>query len=277
MAPRTAEIEAWVAAEMARRAVRALADATRELPVELLAFKGVHLAWCIADDPAYRPMADADVLVVSGSFASVVHRLERVPEFELTIRDWSTNCIRYLPANKSVDLHRIALLPAWGRLRRNALRRRAVLAPVLGPGVLVPDLADAAVLALANFVKNGFGEIEPSQAPADLALLADKGVTAVALAERLREHGLRRVGLVGMVALARRDARWAPYVDALGGDHDRARAAWFVRAIERAAAADPYAGLMVVRAVGDTPLSTVGSLAWGAARGVRDWARKRLR
>ncbi|MBI2389020.1 MAG: nucleotidyltransferase family protein [Deltaproteobacteria bacterium] len=263
---------------MARRAVRALAEATRDLPVELLAFKGVHLAWCVADDPAYRSMADADVLVVSGSFARVVDRLERLPEFEVTIRDWSTHCIRYLPANKTIDLHRVALLPAWGGLRRSALRRRALPAPALGPGVLVPERVDAAVLALANFVKNGFGLIEPSQAPTDLALLADKGVTAAALSERLREHKLRRVGLVGMTALARRDRRWEPFVAALvRKDGETARAAWFVRAIERAAAVDPYAGLIVVRAIGDAPLSTVGSVAWGAARGVRDWARRRLR
>lgn len=271
---RRAEIEAWAAAEVARRGVRAIADATRGLGTELLAFKGVHVAWCVADDPAHRPMRDADLLVLTGSFDHVVEHLVRTGAFRLEIPDWSTHGIRCLESGAYVDLHRVVLPPLWGRLRRRDLRRHAVRAEMFGPGVFVPDRTDAGVLALANWVKNGFGLIEPSQAPRDLALLADKGLRPAELRERLASYRLRRVGLIGMTVLAEGAGRWEPYRDALArGPREHALARRFVAAIRAAAARGPDAGLIVVRAVGDDFFSAAGSVAFGMARRVRDRAR----
>lgn len=271
---RRQELELWAAAELARRGVRAIAEACRDIEAEFLAFKGVHLAWCIADDPAYRRMHDADLLVVSGKFDRVVAHLVETGKFVIECRGWSTHGIRCLESGAYVDLHRVVLPPFWGRLRRRELRRHAVPANVLGPGVLAPDLVDAGVLALANWVKDGFGLIQPSQAARDLGLLARKGLGPTELRARLAEYGLRMAGLVGMTVLAETDPSFERFRDELAdAATEQVRARRFAAAIRTAAARDPYAGLMVVRAIGDGPFSAGISVAWGVARGVRDRVR----
>jgi hypothetical protein len=272
-----AEVHAWAAAEMARRSVADLAEAASSLDVTLVAIKGVHLAWCVSKDPAYRPMADADVVVARGSFDKLVRHVLGAPGFDMVFNNWSTNGLSTARGGL-VDVHRMLLPPLWGRFRRASLLTRAVAAPALHPRVLVPDLLDAAALAVAHFVKDGFGAIEPTSAALDLALLADTGVGPSALATRLAEHGLRRIGLVGFTELTRRDARFEPYRDAAARSRlERSWADAMVNAVPLLAARRPYAAFMLIRAIGDDLSGACGSLTMAAARGVRDQVRALVR
>ena len=143
---------------------------------------------------------------------------------------------------------------------------------------MVPDLVDAAVIAVAHFVMDGFGRLSATLAADDLALLAARGVTAAALAVRLAEHGLRRVGCVAFAELARRDSSWGSFREAVTRrPAEQRQADWFVDTIHALAGHSPYAAFMVIRSIGDTVPRAAGSLAMAAARGVRDRLRPLIR
>ncbi len=66
---RGAQIHAWAKLEVARAAVMAMARELAPVGVELLIIKGVYLNFIAAPTPGYRSVADADAVVVRGSFA----------------------------------------------------------------------------------------------------------------------------------------------------------------------------------------------------------------
>src|SRR5690606_21804056 len=91
-------------------------------------------------------------------------------------------------------------------------------------------------------------------------------ITKSALADRLAEHGLRRVGLVAFASLARRDPRWAEWAEALAPD--RAERAWAAVTADRLARSGPRgraAAFLLARTIGDSPRDVAANLVLGSA------------
>lgn len=264
---------AWAQAERERDAVVRLARDLAVVDVEVLVFKGIHLAFAVAPSPDYRLCLDADVLVL-GEFERAAARLRAVDGWTVADANWSTYGARWEPTGAYVDLHRIVLPPRFGRFDVKAARARATVRPdVFGPHVLVPDALDAAVLAIANHVKDQFGATSHGKIAGDLALLESfGGVRPAALAQRLAEHGLRRVGVLGFDDLAGADARWSAYRDACASSPAEIRALRRrAEAIRTVGERSNRLGFLLVRSVADRPLDAAASVALAGARLTRDF------
>jgi len=225
----------WLRAELCAAAVGSLAAELAPEGITLLAFKGLHLALGVAKEPwQSRPFADADTIVVAGSFRRAVRKLASTGRFRVRRDDWSC-CMVVDERDVPIDLHRRALPAFFGAVSNEALLRRASPAPAPLTGVLFPDLVDAAALAIAHFVKDKNGRFGHGLLATDLALLSSAGVTPKALASRLAEHKLRRVGLVALRSLAEADPRWGDWYEVLHPSNYEHRYAAAVGAVFRGA------------------------------------------
>jgi hypothetical protein len=272
--PSAEQVECWATGERCRAALLALAAELAPLGIELLAIKGVYVAFVLADEPWARGMLDADAIVVRGSFARAIDRVRASPAFEIVCDDWSTKTIAHRPSAGIIDLHRLALPPGFGRVSLLALRARARKLPdVFGPHLLVPDAIDAAAFAIANYVKDIVGRKGHGRLALDLDHLVTRaGLAPAPLAARLTEQGLRRVGVVAFTALARDDARWLPWLDACVRSRTERRAARaVVAALHRLVDRHYELAFLLVRSIADRvlPDSAIG-FALTAARLTRD-------
>lgn len=265
---------AWLTAERARMSVAALALDLAPLGCRLLAIKGVHLAFCVAKAPTFRPMSDGDAVLLDAPFDDAVAAAVRAG-WRVASDNWSTKGLARGDGT-TVDLHRMPLPPFFGRMRLESVARRARAAPSIGPNVVVPDAADAAVISLGNWVKDSFGRTGSDHARIDLGLLIERtGLDASTLADRLREHRLRRVGLLAMHALSLEDPQFRPWLDALRPTPlERRWAALAHRAILAVATRHHYASFVLVRSAGDGPLDASLSVGFGLARWARDATRR---
>ncbi len=280
MSPRDEEqLLRWAISEICRGQVRRLAAAVAQPGVRLVAIKGVHIA--ALTGPGERPMNDVDVVVAAGSFADVVERAVRSGEFRIRSDDWSTKTLEHRNGGPPVDVHRLPLPPLFGAMSTAALLEHAVPAEGLGASVLFPDPADAAVISLVNIFKDVFGYFGRYHLHHDLDALAAAGLTPAALAERLRLYRLRRIGILTLRELTRRDERYRPWLDACAPTPaDELTADRLERLMRKAAPLGHNVALLAARLVGDRPLDVVASGGFGAARLFRDgtralWARVR--
>jgi hypothetical protein len=265
---------AWAQAERERAAVVVLGEDLAAVDVEILVFKGIHLAFAVANEPERRLCLDADVLVTGGGFERAAARIRALSRWELHDANFSTYGATLRETGAYVDIHRWPLPPRWGRFDVAAARARAVRRPdVFGPHVLVPDPLDAAKLAVANFTKDLLGYLSHGQLADDLRLLeTHASVTPPRLAERLVEHGLRRAGLLAFVHLAREDAAWRPYADACSVSRPEARLIdAFARALPTLATRSEAVAFIAVRGVGDSAGASASSAALAALRILRDY------
>jgi hypothetical protein len=263
-------------AERERAAVVALAADLAVVGVEILVFKGIHLAFAVADAPERRLCLDADVLIVKGSLERAGARIRALPRWSLDDRNVSAHGVTSTETGAYVDLHQRALPPRFGRFDLDALRSRASILPdVFGPHVWVPDALDAAVLAVANYGKDMLGAVGHGRLGEDLALLEERaGITPAALAQRLASHGLRRVGLLALAHLTSYEPRWQSYRDALS--HSRAEMAaldLLARSVPAIATKSEALAHLTVRGVADRAPDAAASLALAALRFGRDWWR----
>jgi hypothetical protein len=252
--------------------VRLAADLS-VVDVQVLVFKGIHLAFAVAPRPDFRLCLDADVLVF-GDFERAAARLRALAGWQVADANWSTYGATWEATGAYVDLHRLVLPPRFGRFDVAAVRARARARPdVFGPRVLVPDPLDAAVLAIANHVKDQFGATSHGKIAGDLALLERyAGVGPEALAARLAEHGLRRVGLLGFDDLTASDSRWQPYRDACAQSPAELRALHrFAAAVRTVGARSNRLGFLLVRGVADRPFDAAASMTLASARLTRDF------
>jgi hypothetical protein len=265
----------WVHAEVLRRGLVDAAQALRSEGVELIAVKGIYLVFVLGVDPTERPMMDADAIVARGSFHGAVRTLVASGEWR-AYEGWSSKVLERTDGRGGVvDLHRMALPLFFGALRSEALRRRGHRPAAFDGQVLAPEATDAACLAVAHFVKDLVGQVGHGGLARDLDALAERGRVAPAeLAARLREHRLRRVGLVAFSALAGTHARWTPWLDALRPSRaERFTSDAAVNAVRRLAPEHPDAAFLLVRALGDNPAISTCGFAATAARLLRDRAK----
>jgi hypothetical protein len=279
--PSAENVERWAASERCRTALVALAAELTPKGIELLVIKGVYVAFVLADGPWGREMLDADAIVVRGSFSRAVDYVRASPAYQIICDDWSTKTIAHRATRAAIDLHRLPLPPAFGRVSLSALRARARTLPdVFGPHVLVPDPLDAAACAVAHYVKDIIGHRGPGRLVLDLdRMIARTGVAPEPLAARLAEHGLRRVGLVAFTAVAEKDTRWLPWRDACARSRLERRAARAVVSALHRLADDHYdTAFLLVRSIADRtmPDSAIG-FALTAARLTRDRLRALVR
>ncbi len=250
----------WARAESCRRALVEVARVAAQAGGQLVVIKGVHLAFCVAEFPGYRPMADGDALLVRGDFGSVRAALAR--RWRVRQDDWSSISVT-LDAERAVDVHRRPLPAYFGRLDAGAVLRRAVARhDVFGANVLVPDPTDAAVIAIAHYAKDKVGAFGHGMLATDLALLRDRaGVTPAVLAARVREHGLRRAALV---ALSNLDAEFTPFLDACApSEVERAWARLTASRMARSAPGRRTLGFLLTRSIGDSAGDIVANLVLG--------------
>ncbi len=273
------EIHAWAKLEVARAAVMAMAQELAPVGVELLIIKGVYLNFIAAPTPGYRSVADADAVVVRGSFARATEALRHSKEWVCSSDDWSTKTYAWRRGEAHVDVHRLPLPLRFGRMRTEVLRRNAARRPeVFGPHLLVPDPLDAAAISIGNYVKDSLGAVGHGLLATDLRVLIDRGaIRPDALARRVRAHGLRRIAVVAFTALARRDPFWSEWLGALDPSWIEQRGADAVVSwLGENAARHPDAAFMLVRSIADRPLDGVLGLQLTALRLARDRVRKVL-
>lgn len=268
---------AWAQAERERDAVVRLGADLAAVGLSVLVFKGIHLAYAVAPSPDFRLCLDADVLVLGGpgAFERSSARIRALAHWKLHDENWSTHGATLVATGAYVDLHRMPLPPRFGRFDLGAAAARSMIRPdVFGPYVRVPDALDAAVLAIANYVKDLLGAIGHGKIAADLELLAEHaGIEPRSLAGRLSSHGLRRVGLLAFTELAELDParQWAEYRDACAAsDAERAAMSWLGRGLVPLAARSERLGFLAIRGVADRPLDGAASMALAAARLARD-------
>jgi lipopolysaccharide transport system permease protein len=175
--------------------------------VTAVAFKGIHLAFAVAESPWARPLVDADLLFLGCSPRTAITIL-RAAKLGRIVRGSSpgTFVVAQESSRAYVDMHSSPLLPFLGKWSARRLLDNARSVPAaLGPDILVPDHADAALLALAHHVKDGYGELGSRQLAFDLALLASTDEAAPEnAARRARAWGLRRTSLCALVELSER-------------------------------------------------------------------------
>lgn len=204
---------AFVAAEQQRAAAVAVAKALEPLGVVLLAIKGLYFVQVLGVEPWARPSADADVLLVSGSFHAALSALRRSGDWELRTDDWTATAILSRRDGTAVDLHRRALPLLVGAFPNQAMLTASSEAPPALRPLRVPSLVDAGTLTLSHAFKNRLAQ--PDRTARDLTVLRAHGLSAERLAEGLRTHRVRRAGLVALSAVADLDPSFEPWVKAL--------------------------------------------------------------
>jgi hypothetical protein len=249
-----------------RRSIQDLGESARGCGVEILVFKGAHLAAEFGLDPIERPFGDGDVLVRSGRDA------DRLVEFAL--RGAFVSCTKSLASRAvvhssgaTVDLQTRVLPLGFGRFDLAALFRRAHACAVLG-GALVPDALDAAVIAIAHTLKDAMGK----PIAQDLAAIESSGaISPQSVAERLASHGLRRAGLLVFAHLNQRDPgkwdRWLASVEPSKTELRMAIAFW--RGLELAASRFPRSPLVLAPLGADGVCTPVTGAVVGACRVLR--------
>jgi len=270
-----ADVATWLQVESARHAAIRLAADLAPLGVELLVVKGVYLAFAVAESPSFRPVVDADLIVVRGSFARAVAHIRRTVGWTIDESNWSAHAVVDRNTGAAIDLHRRPLPPRFGRVRKGALRRRSRrIEDRFGPHLRVPDPLDAAALAIAHFTKDNLGVIGHGKLATDLCLLEERArITPHGLARRLEEHGLRRIAVAAFVVLAEEDARWRVWRDVTSRSSVETWAMErVVRAVRRADRVDERLGAMAVRGIADRPRDAALGFALAGLRQVRDLA-----
>lgn len=270
------EMHTWATLEIARAAVMAMAQELAPAGIELLIIKGVYLNFVAAPAPGYRSVADADAVVVAGSFVRATEVLRRSQHWTCTSDDWSTKTYGWRHGEAHIDLHRLPLPLRFGRVRNAVLRQHATLRPeIFGPHVLVPDALDAATISIGNYVKDSLGAVGHGLLARDLGMQIARGdLDADALAQRLRAHGARRIALVAFTALARQDSSWCEWLEALKPRVlERRAASAIVSWLGRHAARHPDAAFMLVRSIADRPLDSALGFQLTALRLARDHVR----
>lgn len=265
--PAGAEIaRALYQAEMLRRAVVDLASIADQEGVPLLAFKGVHLAFAVAEDPLHRSFCDADVLVPSDSRRFIDAAIRG------GFRRGRPSLLGYELFREPgvvIDVHTRVLPPGFGRLRLRSLFERSTTHPSLGRARL-PDTADAAVIAVAHAVKDGLRR-DPR---ADLEALAQKSnLTPTAFRDRLREHRLLRAGRIALLDLAEREEGFRPWLEALGSTGGVTGTTPLHRALKYAAQSEPRALLVIAPLATDGLIAPLVGALIGSARAARAFAR----
>jgi hypothetical protein len=275
------QVSHWSFAERCRRLAVHAAETLRPAGIELVAIKGLALAYGVAEHPWLRPIGDADVLVGRGRFRDAVARLQRagLPGFPPRACDATFGGLGYAQG-AWLDLHGSVLPQGTGGPVVEAIVARARPGPEALAPLLVPDAADAAAIGLAHWAKDGFGRAAPRSFAPDVLLLQDRaGLTPGALGERLAEHGLRRIGALAFGLFALREPRFdafraacAPTAvdDALLEAMRRWGPHWPSRGTFRVA-------LLAALGDGASPLSPLVAGALYAAPMVRGWASSHLR
>jgi hypothetical protein len=254
----------WLRAQLCRDALRQVARPLHAEGIRLLAIKGIHLAFAVAQSPSYRALCDADVVVLDGDYRRAIDILHRTGRFRVRRDDWSASAV--IDAHgRAVDVHRTLLPAFFGSLRIEKVAARATARPDLfGPSVLVPDADDAAVIAIGHFVKDKAGAFGHGLLDRDLeALRTYGGVTPMSVARRLREHGLRRAGLVAFSALR----TWSPANEWLEANGPSAlERAWATAVAGHFRASSPSrrtAAFFLARTIGDDAPAIAANLIGG--------------
>lgn len=249
--------EAWARAELCRQALCAVAGELQSIGVGLVAFKGVHIAFCVAPHPRFRSMTDADA-IVTGDFDASLALLRR--RHRVIVNDWSAATVIDDQRNVAVDLHRTPLPPFFGAFDLRAMRSRAETAAAFSHGITVPDPVDATVIALAHHVKDKLRHATLR----DARMLRDRaGVTADALAARARSHGLRRVTLLALTDLSSHDTAFESWIEALAPSSSERRWAREVVRVLRGGPSKTVA-FALSRGIGDDAVAIARSLLLGA-------------
>lgn len=234
---------------------------------ELIAFKGIHIATELAALPWQRPISDADAVLMGGPLRRASSALRSLG---CSIEESWSSIILTFPTDARVDLHQRFLPPGLGRIRAASVRRRAQPSRALG-GALVPDPADAAVLAIANFVKDMLGRSRPHDLARDLAFFRGAGLNARELWQRLGEHRLRVAGLTALASLGSDGLQWLSQAEPTAAERIRAAALRHVFSSSRTTSVD--AGLLLTPLSSDSVTDILTGVAVGAARVLRRRAR----
>lgn len=274
---RAPDLSLWQAAELRRQLLRRMAQALYAHGLELIAVKGIHLAFVFASEPWYRPMDDADAYVPGGAYRRAASVLAADGRFVVEISPGSSSVASPGRPMVHVDLNRWLLPPFFGSIPERQLIARAWRKTALGDELLVPDPVDAAVLVLGHFAKDGIPLERVERVRLDLGLLSEKAdVTPETLAARLVEWRLRRRGLLALSALAMSDDWFMPWKQALiGSQFERALAEQVASRVTRFALRAPGAAGCLAAAFGDSPTNSVSAFGFTSVRAVRSWWLKR--
>jgi hypothetical protein len=244
--------------------------------IEIVVMKGAYLAWAVAESRAsFRTFADADAVVTRGTLERAAEILCAAPGWTLIGNDRSSKNIRHEGAGMSLDLQRAPLQPVFGGLTTAQFAARSRPAGPFGPHVRLPDPLDAAAIAIANQVMDCLIPGHTARLGLDLALLrARAGVEPAALAARLGEVRMRKMGIVALTNLKLKDPTSTDWIDALEPTvFERAYARVMVPLMNDVVLRDLRASLILSRAVADGPIRAGMSVGWGLGR----WARDTLR
>lgn len=255
----------WLQAERCRQALTDFAQEFCDEHCTLLVFKGIHLAYVVADQPWRREVSDVDVVLLDGNYRTLLTRIGRSAKWTLDKGRYAS--IAIASNGTRVDLHRTPTPPPFSHLMVLAQRSRP--APLFGEHVFAPDPADAAVLAAVHFTKDGAGTIGHGRLADDLRLLHEKAeLHPSALAERARELGFRRATLVALSALAQASPEWRRWLDACSPSAlERALARRVLSLLRRAGGAAPlFANALLRDGLGEAAIGTaIGLLRAGRA------------
>lgn len=274
------QIASWARAEHCRESLIALAAELAPHGVEMLVMKGLFIAFATADAPWLRPMADADALVVGGSLGRAADVVRSSARFRLVFDNTSTKVFQDRQNKVLLDLHRWPLPPRFGRLSTKSLRARAHQSPeIFGPHLLVPEATDAAVIAVANYVKDCFGSTGPQRLADDLGWLREcADVQPERLAARMSDYRLRRVGIAAFAALTDESAKWREWLEAFRPARSERRGLKLTaQAVRRLANRHPSISHAMVRSIGDNAADSAIGLGLTLARLARDAVRDLVR
>jgi hypothetical protein len=269
----------WAHAERCRRAIVRAAEQVVAAGGQLIAIKGVHLAFGIAEGPWARPMTDADGVVCDVSFAAVLPFLRRA-SFE-PVPSTTGTLVVLSPEGVLVDLHARPLPRGLGLLDAKTLQARALPAPFLSPNLRVPSPLDAIAIAIGHWAKDACGAESGIDALArDLTMLQrHAAIGPEVIAAHLDPLGLRRAGAFASVALASASPSFASFADVFVPDlAERLRIAAWTRRLQRLGRGRfPQAGLVLSRAIADDALSAARGVAFGAVQMAHDYVQAKRR
>lgn len=256
--------ERWVRLELHLDALRSLADALRHTRARLIVIKGMHLCLVAERDPLDRAFTDLDVVVAEVAYDVAIEALRRAG-WRIRRDDWSASTV-FDREGRTVDLHRRPLPTFVGRLDAHRLSSRALARPDLFQReVYVPDVLDAAVIAIGHHVKDKLGGHRHVRHARDLRTLSERaGLTPERLAERLVEHGLRRAGLVSLQALTMDDPWFSAWFEALSPSNaERRWAHWMADVLRAPLPLQRMAQFALARTIGDSALEILANLVCG--------------
>ncbi len=264
----------WIAATRARTSVVEVAMALSRFPdLQLLVFKGAHLAALAGDARTYRFYDDVDVAVVRGSFDAAIGALRADAQFSVSGARQSA-LVRVRPSGGIVDLQRRALprflAPNTNRL---VLSRALRFDSHFGPQTWVPRAADAAVISLAHLAKDGFLRRRVENAVVDLKILSEL-VTPADFAVAVAALGARRAVIASLAMLDERaPAGWlSALADAAEVKRIRRVAEWVRSTTPSSWGTNPFAHPLLADRIADR----LAGVAWGVVQSVRFATLRRL-